>query len=40
MRMAKSTYYFEINKVDVVKFRNAELMVEIKNIYERNKGRE
>ena len=39
MRMAKSTYYFEINKVDVVKFRNAELMVEIKNIYERNKGR-
>ena len=37
--MAKSTYYFEINKVDVVKFRNAELMVEIKNIYERNKGR-
>lgn len=37
--MAKSTYYFEISKVDVVKSRNTELMVEIKNIFERNKGR-
>lgn len=39
MRMAKSTYYFEISKEDVVKSRNAEVMVEIKNIFERNKGR-
>lgn len=37
--MAKSTYYFEISKEDVVKSRNAEVMVEIKNIFERNKGR-
>ena len=39
MRMAKSTYYFEISKEDVVKSRNAEVMAEIKNIFERNKGR-
>lgn len=39
MRMAKSTYYFEIKKEDVVKSGNAEVMVEIKNIFERNKGR-
>lgn len=37
--MAKSTYYFEISKEDVVKSRNAEVMAEIKNIFERNKGR-
>lgn len=37
--MAKSTYYFEISKKDVVKSGNAEVMVEIKNIFERNKGR-
>lgn len=30
MRMAKSTYYFEIKKEDVVKSRNGEVMVEIK----------
>ena len=39
MKMAKSTYYFEINKVDVVKARNAELMTEIQKIFDCNKGR-
>ena len=39
MQMAKSTYYFEISKVDVVKSRNAEIMVEITEIYNQNKGR-
>ena len=37
--MAKSTYYFEINKVDVVMIRNTELMVAIQEIYNYNKGR-
>ena len=37
--MAKSTYYFEINKDDVVKARNAELMAEICEIFNSNKGR-
>ena len=39
MRMAKSTYYFEINKIDVVKVRNIELMSEIQEIFACNKGR-
>lgn len=39
MRMAKSTYYFEINKVDVVKAKNEELMTEIREIFHYNKGR-
>ena len=39
MRMAKSTYYFEINKVDVVKVKNKELMTEIQEIFDCNKGR-
>ena len=39
MRMAKSTYYFEINKVDAVKTRNAELVAEIQEIFNYNKGR-
>ena len=37
--MAKSTYYFEINKVDVVKSRNERLISEIQEIYNYNKGR-
>ena len=37
--MAKSTYYFEINKVDVVKSRNERLMKEIQEIFDYNKGR-
>ena len=37
--MAKSTYYFEINKVDVVMERNHELILEIKKVFEHNKGR-
>ena len=37
--MAKSTYYFEINKVDAVKMRNTELEAEIQEIFNYNKGR-
>ena len=37
--MAKSTYYFEINKVDIVKVRNEELMAKIQEIFDYNKGR-
>ena len=37
--MAKSTYYFEISKADVVKSRNTELMVQIQEIFDYNKGR-
>ena len=37
--MAKSTYYFEINKADVVAERNKQLMIEIKEIFEHHKGR-
>ena len=37
--MAKSTYYFEINKVDVVELRNEELFNEIKDIFKEHKGR-
>ena len=37
--MAKSTYYFEINKVDAVKSRNERLMAEIQEIFDYNKGR-
>ena len=37
--MPKSTYYFELKKVDVVKDRNRELMAEIQEIFICNKGR-
>ena len=37
--MPKSTYYFEISKTDVVAIRNKDLMVEIREIFEKNKGR-
>ena len=39
MRMAKSTYYFEIGKIDVVAERNQEILEEIKTIFESNKRR-
>ena len=39
MELAKSTYYFEISKVDVVELRNQTLMDEIKDIFEHHKGR-
>ena len=39
MNMSKSTYYFEINKIDVVKVKNTELMAEIQEIFDYNKGR-
>ena len=37
--MPKSTYYYEINKVDAVGLRNAELTEEIKKIFNQHKGR-
>ena len=39
MGMAKSTYYFEINKIDVVSNRNEELLSEIKEIFYQHKRR-
>jgi transposase InsO family protein len=39
MGMARSTYYFEINKTDAVANRNEELMAVIKDIFEQNKRR-
>ena len=39
MKMARSTYYYEISKVDAVEVRNKELMDEIKEIFEHHKGR-
>ena len=38
MEMPKSTYYFEINKEDVVAKRNEELLTEIRSIYNKNSG--
>ena len=37
--MAKSTYYFEINKIDAITERNKELSITIKEIFLQNKGR-
>ena len=37
--MARSTYYFEINKTDPVAIRNEELLLVIKKIFVENKGR-
>lgn len=39
MPMAKSAYYFELNRKDVVAERNQELLEEIKSIFEENKCR-
>lgn len=39
MKMAKSTYYFELTKVDVVAEKNGVLLSEIKKIFHENKGR-
>ena len=39
MNMAKSTYYFEINKTDLVAIRNEESLIIIKEIFLVNKGR-
>ena len=39
MPMAKSTYYYEIDKVDAVAIKNAELLLEIQSIYIQNKRR-
>ena len=37
--MAKSTYYFEINKDELVTERNRDILQEIKRIFEENKKR-
>jgi len=37
--MAKSTYYFELSKRDVVAEKNEKLVIEIKEIFEQNKHR-
>ncbi|QIH23707.1 transposase [Lactobacillus iners] len=37
--VSKSTYYFEINKSDVVADRNEELLMVIREIFEKNKHR-
>lgn len=37
--MAKSTYYYEQSKTDVVALRNKDLAEKIKEIFEKNKGR-
>ena len=39
MHMAKSTYYFEISKDDIVAIRNADILSEIRVIFEQNKQR-
>jgi len=39
MKMAKSTYYFELNKIDAVAEKNGVLLSEIKKIFHENKGR-
>ena len=39
MNLAKSTYYYEINKVDVIAVKNKDLIVEIEEIFSYHKGR-
>ena len=39
MHMARSTYYFEINKNNVVAERNQKILEEIKRIFDENKHR-
>ena len=39
MELSKSTYYYEISKVDAVAIRNKELMAEINEIFEHHKHR-
>ena len=39
MHMARSTYYFEINKNTVVAERNQKILEEIKRIFDENKHR-
>lgn len=38
-QITRSTYYFEINKVDAVRYRNERSILVIKEIFEYNKGR-
>ncbi|MDU7650037.1 MAG: IS3 family transposase [Anaerococcus vaginalis] len=39
INLPKSTYYFEINKIDAVKIRNKNIENKISNIYNNHKGR-
>ena len=36
--MARSTYYYELNKVDAIAIRNVPILKEIKRIFAVNKG--
>ena len=36
MKMAKSTYYFELNRVDAVAEKNSDLLSEIQKIFHEN----
>ena len=39
MELSKSTYYYEIGKVDKVQERNADISSKIESIFQENKGR-
>ncbi len=39
MGMARSAYYFEINKVDIISKKNEEVFAQIEDIFHQNKGR-
>ena len=39
MHISRSTYYFEIGKIDLVAERNQDILKEIKSIFESNKRR-
>ena len=39
MNLARSTYYFEISKEDIVTKRNKEVLKQITHIFNANKGR-
>ncbi len=39
MPLSKSTYYYEINKEDIIELRNKNIELKIKDIYKNNKGR-
>ena len=39
MKLSKSTYYYEINRIDVVKERDKELITEMQEIFDHHKGR-
>ena len=40
MDLPKSTYYFEIEKEDIIEIRNKELLKEITSIFTEHKGKD